>query len=92
MSFFSTGPRKNSAQAIELIPTCVFDLSHSRDLMSSHELRTSARIRKPVSRWIIAFEVLVVTMMCGALREPYDPTPALWRESDATSLVNDPTP
>jgi hypothetical protein len=53
-------------------------------------LRTSARIRKPVSRWIIAFEVLAVTMMCGALREPYDPTPALWRESDATSLANDP--
>jgi len=57
---------------------------------SSDELRTSARIRKPVSRWIIAAGVLVVTMMRGARRGPYEPTPALWRMSDSMSLANDP--
>ena len=89
MSFFSTGPHKNSAQAIELIVTGVLDLSHSRNLISSEELRTSARIRKPVSRWIIACAVVAVTMMRGALSELYEPTPALWRESDATSPADD---
>ena len=90
MSLSSTGPHKNSAQAIELIATGVFDLNHSRNLEPSGELRTSARIRKPVSRWIIAFDVLVVSVMRGARREPYEPTPALWRESDSTSPANDP--
>jgi hypothetical protein len=36
-----TGPHKNSAQAIELIPDGTFDLSQVRNFMSSGELRTS---------------------------------------------------
>jgi len=67
-SFSPTGPHKNSAQAIELIPTSVFDLNQVRNFMSSVELRTSARIKKPVSRWIIAYEQVVATMMRDAQR------------------------
>jgi hypothetical protein len=68
-------------QAIELIPTSAFDLNQVRNLISSVELRTSARIKKPVSRWIIAYEQVVATMMRDAQRALYEPMTALWRLS-----------
>jgi hypothetical protein len=66
--FLANWTAKNSAQATEPIPTRTFDLSYVRNLMSSDELRTSVRIKKPVSRWIIACERVVGTMMRVARR------------------------
>jgi hypothetical protein len=77
-------------QDIELIPTSAFDLNQVRNFISSVELRTSARIKKPVSKWIIAYERVVAPMMRDAQREIFEPMNALWRLSASASPASDP--
>ena len=50
----STGPQRNSAQPTALMPTASSSCSQPRSWRSSADPATRARMRKPVSRWIIA--------------------------------------
>lgn len=83
----STGPHKNSAQPIELMPSGSSRRSHSRSRRSSVEPRKRARIKKLVSRWITREAIGRAARRRGALGErrvPSSPLPPTRdRESSA---------
>jgi hypothetical protein len=55
-----------------------------------HDSNSSGHTKGKDLTMVMLGGVPALTMMRGARREPYEPTPALWRDSDVESLANDP--
>ena len=81
------GPAQKLCPRNGTYPDLLFALNQLRNLRSSAELRTSARIRKLVSRWITTCRICGATPQPDALFERRESTPVLCLTSDGGTFA-----